>query len=190
MRKIRYILGLMVLSAPLLSAQTIDLGQFAFLNNDGPLNVLVEAGIAANYLDSPYSFFVLHMGMDANQHGSIDRDSITLIYKGSEHKMPGLREFRKNYNQERRDMRVYLKMGEEPWISAGMNTYQYNPAFDFFPMRHESSRSTDRGSLSSTIGIRTKVYFKNPGFEPGDKFIIQVKDRKNPAVVTNVVVVL
>ena len=137
-----------------------------------------------------YVFFVLHMGMDANQHGSIDRAGITLIYKGNEYKMPELKEFRQNYNQERRDMRVYRNMGEEPWISAGMNTYQYNPEFDFFPMRHESSRSTDRGSLSSTIGLRTKVYFKNPGFEPGDKFIIQVKDRKNPAVVTNVVIVL
>ncbi len=35
--------------------------------------------------------------------------------------------------------------------------------------------------------LRTKVYFKNPGSEKGDTFIIQVKDRKNPQVVTNVV---
>ena len=190
MKKFTYMIAFTALAASLAATQTIDLGQFAFLNNEGPLNVLVEAGIAANYLDSPYSFFVLHLGMDANRHGTIDRGSITLIYKGKEYKMPELREFRRNYNQERRDIRVYRKMGEEPWISAGMNTYQYNPEFDFFPLRHESSRSTERGSLSSTIGIRTKVYFKNPGFEPGDRFIIQVQDSKNPAVVTNVVVVL
>lgn len=190
MNKLKFLIVITVSAASLLGAQTIDLGQFAYLNNDGPLNVLVEAGIAANYLDSPYVLFILHMGMDANQHASIDRDSITLIYKGKEFKMPDLKEFRKNYNQERRDFRVYTKMGDEPYISAGMNTYQYNPEFDFFPLRHETSRSTDSGSLSSTIGLRTKVYFKNPGFEPGDKFIIQVKDRKNPAVVTNVVIVL
>ena len=190
MRKIIYLSAFMVLGTSLLAAQTLDMGQNTFLNKDGPLNVLVEAGVAASYLDSPYAFFILRMGMDANRYGAIDRNSITLIYKGQEYKMPSLKEFRKNYNQERRDMRAYQRLPEEPLIMAGMNTLQYNSSFDFFPLRNERGKSTDSGSISASIGLRTRVYFKNPGFEPGDRFIIQVKDRKDPEVVTNVVVIL
>jgi hypothetical protein len=180
---------MVLLSASLLLAQTMDMGDYVYFNNDGDLNVLVEAGVAVRSLDSPYVLFVLSMGMDANKHANIDRDSITLIHEGKEYKMPDLKTFRSEYKNENRDWRVYQKLGYEQTVFSGMNTYQYNSTFDFFPLRNQYGISTDSGSISGTIGLRTKVYFKNPGFEVEDKFIIQVKDRDNPEIVTNVVVI-
>jgi hypothetical protein len=44
--------------------------------------------------------------------------------------------------------------------------------------------------MTGSIGFRTKCYFKNPGFQPGDKLIIKVRDKKKPDIASEVEVTL
>jgi len=49
---------------------------------------------------------------------------------------------------------------------------------------------TDEGSMAGQLGFRTKCYFKNPGFQKGDKLIIRVTAKNNPALSSEVEVTL
>ena len=48
----------------------------------------------------------------------------------------------------------------------------------------------EEGSLLGYIGFSTKCYFKNPGFEKGDKLTIKVRDKNNPQITGEVEVTL
>jgi len=34
--------------------------------------------------------------------------------------------------------------------------------------------------MSGSLGVKTKFYFRNPGFQKGDELVIKVKDQKKP----------
>jgi len=76
-------LGLVVFALVLsVSAETEYLGQAAFYNGDGPINLAVDASVVFRKLDSPYVMFMLFMGAGEKVAATIHRGNIVMIYKG------------------------------------------------------------------------------------------------------------
>ncbi len=183
-------LTLLSMMACLLPAQTLDLGQNVFFNEEGVINVAADASVASRTLEGEYVMFVLYLIADDGAYASIDREDVVLVHNEKVYSMPSLEEFRKNYRQDRRDMTLYNRLGKESLIQSKMRFYRFQWTYDFFPVLGQNVTVTDRGDMSSQLGFKTKVYFKNPGFKAGDHVIIKVMDRKNPEVWGAVTVVL
>jgi hypothetical protein len=96
--------------------------------------------------------------------------------------MPTLQEWRKEYRASQNDMTIYNSLGKEALANSELRHYSFPWDYDYFPILGRGQRQTDQGSLAGTIGFRTKLYFKNPGFKKGDELVIVVKDRKNPDI--------
>lgn len=163
-------------------AETEYLGQAAFYNGDGKIKMAVDASIAFQKMDSPYVMFMLFMGADKDITATVHRDDVVMVYKGQEHKMPGRVDFYKNYRSDRNDINLYTRLGKEGVISSHLRFYRFQWSYDFFPVQAGSVKITDEGEMSSTVGFKTKAYFKNPGFQDGDKLVIKVKDKKDPEI--------
>jgi len=163
-------------------AETEYLGQAAFYNGDGKIKVAVDASIAFQKMDSPYVMFMLYMGADKDIRATVHRDDVVLVYKDQEYKMPGRVEFYKDYSGDRNDINLYSRLGKEGVISSYLRFYRFQWSYDFFPVQGGRVKITDEGEMSSTIGFKTKAYFKNPGFQDGDKLVIKVKDKKDPDI--------
>jgi len=172
-----------------LMTQTTDMGRGVFVNMEGQINILADAGLVEIYLESDYVMIMLFMLTDPNINANINRDTVWVMYNNEPIKMPILSEFREAYRNENRDARVYNRMGKDQLIQSQLSGYPINWDFDFFPLRSQS-KSTDRASLSETMITKTKLYIKNPGFKPGDRFLIAVRDIDNPDIKGAVVVVL
>ena len=179
MKTIRHIALLLLISAAVF-AQTEDLGQNVFYNNEGTIALAIDAGLAVRKLDSPYVMFMLFMASQSNASLSVRREDIVMIYKGQEYKMPSLEEWRKDYRGALNDLEFYNRLGKESLASSKMRFYSFNWTYDFYPVLGRGPLPADQLSMASTIGARTKIYFKNPGFKNGDELIIKVKDHKNP----------
>jgi len=174
------LVALFLFIAAAIFAQTEDLGQNVFYNNEGTIALAVDAGLAVRKLDSPYVMFMLFMAPPSNASLSVQRDDIVMIYKGQEYKMPSLEEWRKDYRGAQNDIEFYARLGKESLASSRMRFYSFNWTYDFYPVLGRGPLPADELSMASTIGARTKIYFKNPGFKNGDGLIIKVKDHKNP----------
>ena len=170
----------LLMAAVMLMSQTLDLGQNVFYNDEGPINLAVDAAVASRTLDGSYVMFVVYMGADQDLTASIKREDLVLIYNDKEYKMPNIKEFREEYSQDRRDINLYSRLGKESLVMSRMRFYRFFWDYDFFPTRGSGIIKTDEGSISSTIGFKTIAYFKNPGFKAGDTITIKVLDRKNP----------
>ena len=181
---------LLVVTASLLPAQTLDMGQNVFFNEEGVINMAVDASVASRTLDGTYVMFVLYVIADEGAYASIDRKDVVMFHNDKMYTMPSIEEFRKNYSFDRRDMNMYNRLGKESLIQSEMRFYRFQWSHDFFPARGQRAIITDRGDMSSQLGFTTKVYFKNPGFKTGDNIIIKVTDRKNSEVWGAVTVVL
>jgi len=181
MKKLWVILFILSLSLPL-SAQTDDIGQSAYFNDEGQINLLVDASIAVRFIDSEYIMFMVYMLADKGITANVNRDTVVVIYKEEVHKMPTLKDFRKEFRQENRDMRIYDRMGKDSLVMSQFYGYSFHPQFDFFPLRNEPQISTDKATITSSIIIQTKLYIKNPGFKKGDILGISVRDVKDPNV--------
>jgi hypothetical protein len=96
--------------------------------------------------------------------------------------MPTFEEWRKVYRAAQNDVTLYNTMGKEALVNSELRNYSFPLGSDFFPLLSGGARLTEEGSLAGTIGFRTKLYFKNPGFKRGDELVIVVKDRKNPEI--------
>jgi hypothetical protein len=166
----------------MLSAQTVDLGNHVFYNEEGPINIAVDANMAVRILDSPYVPFVLYIGADPRIIANIDRNDVTLIHDGRSYQMVGIKELRKEYDQDTRDWRMYSRFSKENLALSRMRYYRFQTQYDFFPPRASNLRVTDEASVSETIGFRTFAYFKNPGFKDGDQIVINVVDKKDSEV--------
>jgi len=176
-------LGIIVFALVLtVSAETEYLGQAAFTNSDGPINIAVDASVAFRKLDSPYLMFMLFMGADKDVVATLHRDNIIMVYNGQEYKMPGIKDFRENYRSDRNDMSLYERMGKEGLISSHLRFYDFQWRYDFFPVQSSRIRITDEGEMRALIGFKTKAYFKNPGLKNGDKVIIKVRDKTDPDI--------
>jgi hypothetical protein len=134
-----------------LSAKNEYIGQNAYHNDDGQINIAADAVLVIRDLKSPYTPFYLFFGADKDVEATISRDS----------KMPSLAELRSNYNRDNRDLGTYLRMGKQALITSNLRGYDFQENVDFFPGRTESMIHTQEGSISSNIGFFTRVYFKN-----------------------------
>lgn len=181
MKTVRIALCLGVLGLFLLP-QTEELGQNVYYNEEGTINLAVDATVAVYDLNKAYVPFVLFMGTDAKSKAKIHRDGVTLIHKEKEYNMPDIQEFRKNYKGENRDLKIYTQFGKKNLISPKMHHFRFQSDYDFFPQRAENTRLIDETEITGLIGFATWVYFANPGFEVGDSVVIKVADKKNPDV--------
>jgi hypothetical protein len=171
-------------------AQTIDLGQNVFINNEGTIVVCVDAGVAVRKLDKPYVMFMVFMGAKGDGNFSVRRDDVVMVYKGQEYKMPSVEEWRKEYRGANNDIELYARLGKESLALSQMRFWRYTRDYDFFPVLGRGPLPSDQVSMSGNLGARTKVYFKNPGFQKGDEFVIKVTDHNKPEIVGLCAVVL
>jgi hypothetical protein len=190
MRILKYfILFLFVAAAA--SAQTEDLGQSVFFNNEGAIILAADASVAVRKLDGPYVMFMLYLASkNENQSVSVYRDDVTMIYKDQEYKMPSLEEWRKNYKGSQNDIDLYVRLGKEALAMSQMRFYKFYWRYDFFPILGQGPLPSDQLSIQGQIAAKTKIYFKNPGFQKGDQILIKVKDHKNPELNGAVAVLL
>lgn len=165
-----------------LMSQTEELGQNVYYNDEGKINIAVDASVAILDLKKRYVPFVLFMGTDPETRAVVHRDSVFLVHKENEHKMPGIQEFRRNYRGESRDLKLYAQFGKSNVITPKMQHLRLQSLYDFFPQRTESSRLIDEIEISGLVGFVTWAYFINPGFEAGDTVVIKVVDKDNPDV--------
>jgi hypothetical protein len=176
-------LGLMAFALVIsMSAETQYLGQSAFSNSDGPINIAVDASLVVRKIDSPYIMFMLFMGADEKVKAVVHRDNITMIYKDQEYEMPAVADLRKAYRSERNDTSLYERMGKEGLISSHLRFYDFQWRYDFFPLQGSRVRITDEGEMQALIGFKTRAYFINPGFQNGDVLTIKVRDKNNPDI--------
>jgi hypothetical protein len=188
MKPIRFVLA-GIFFFGIASAQTVDLGQNLFINNEGEIVVCIDAALAVRRLDSPYVMFMMFMGAKS-QTVSVHRDDVVMVYKGQEYKMPTLEEFRKEYQGAQRDFDLYRRLGKDSLALSQMRFWNYPWDYDFFPVQGSGALPSDQLSMSGSLGARTKVYFRNPGFQKGDDLVIKVKDHKKPEITGYCAVVL
>ena len=188
--KIIRLISAMFIVFGLSPSQTIDLGQDLFFNNEGDIVLCVDAALAVRTLDRPYVMFMMYMGSKSQGGLSVHRDDVVMVYKGQEYQMPPLDEWRKEYKSANHDVEVYQRLGKETLAQSQMRFWQFRWDYDFFPVLGKGSLPADQLSMSGNIGARSKVYFKNPGFQNGDELVIKVKDRKKPDVIGYCAVVL
>jgi len=181
--KIIRLISAMFIVFGLAPAQTIDLGQDLFFNNEGDIVLCVDAALAVRTLDKPYVMFMMYMGSKSQGGLSVHRDDVVMVYKGQEYQMPSLEEWRKEYRSANHDVEVYQRLGKETLAQSQMRFWQFRWDYDFFPVLGKGSLPADQLSMSGNIGARSKVYFKNPGFQNGDELVIKVKDRKKPDLI-------
>ena len=197
MKTVRLICALLILCAAVYpqaqeaqKPQTEDLGQSTFSNENGAIIIVVDAGVAVRKMDSPYLMFMAFMGAKKeNENVTVNRDDVTMIYKGTEYKMPTVKELGKNYGGQIHDMEVYRELGREALISSRARFFRFTRDNDFFPTPGMRTKvAADEGSMYGVYGLKTKFYFKNPGFKKGDSILIKVRDKKKPEITGEVVV--
>jgi hypothetical protein len=182
---------LLLLVAPAAAPQTQDLGQGVFYNSEGAVLIAVDAGVAIRKIDSPYIMFMAFMAAASNAEVIVDRTDVVMIYNDVEYKMPTFKDFKKGYSSGGNDLAIYRNLGKESLSLSPMRHFQFPGTTDFFPLLGQANLSlTNKGSMAGTMGFRTKLYFKNPGFKTGDTLVIKVSDKKNPELVGTVAVVL
>jgi hypothetical protein len=172
--------------------QTENLGMGAFSSTKGDIMLAVDASLINRDVNSPYVMFVVYMAAKKqDQNIVVSRDGVTMLYNEQEYKMPTIEEFRKNYNGQIRDIDFYRHLGKEGIISSWMRFYEFPRTGDFFsPLTLRSRIKADEASMYSNLGFMTKCYFKNPGLKKGDKLVIKVTAKNNPALTGEVEVVL
>jgi hypothetical protein len=173
--------------------QTKDLGMGAFANEHGEILLAVDASLVNFQINSPYVMFVMYMAAK-NQDVDIvvSRDTVVMVYKGEEYRMPSYKELGEKYNGEIHDIDFYRHLGKEGIVSSWIRFYNFAQEVDFFPALtlRKSALAVDEGSMYGFKGFRTKVYFKNPGFKKGDKVLFKVWDKKNPKLSGEVAAVI
>jgi len=172
--------------------QTQDLGNGAFANEKGPILMAVDATQAIVDMKSPYSLFILYLAAkDQNKDYLVARNDVTMVYNGTEYKMPSVKELREKYSGEIRDVDLYSRLAAGGLVSSWIRVYDFSRRTDFFPaFRPGAPIPVDEGSMTGSIGFRTKCYFKNPGFQKGDTLTIKVRDKKKPEITSEVEVTL
>ena len=169
-------------------AQTIDEGQNIFTNDEGAIVIAADASVAVRKLDSPYVMFMLYMGTREYQSITLNRNDVVMVYKDQEYKMPTVKEIGEKYKGVTNDAVLYRHLGKESLVFSQMRYWNYQEGGNFYPL--PSHLAVDEGSMANNLGFKTRVYFKNPGFQKGDQIVIKVKDKKNPDLSGAVAIVL
>jgi hypothetical protein len=172
--------------------QTEKLGMNSFANTNGPILMAVDASLASRQLDQPYLMFVLYMAAKKNgQDIRVSRNDVVMVYNGQEYRLPSVKDFRKAYTGEVKDLDFYAHLGKEGISASWIRVYNFPEKVDFFPPNTlNAPLASDEGSMYNFVGFSTLLYFKNPGFKKGDTFLLKVRDIKDPAVTGEVEVVL
>jgi hypothetical protein len=190
MKALRFVF-LSVLVVATAHAQTQDLGQGVFYSNEGAILIAVDAGVAIRKIDSPYVMFRAFMAAGGKVDIVVAREDVVMVYKDVEYKMPVYKEFQKDYAARGNDLTLYQSLGKESLALSPLRNIQFPEAGDFFPVLGPSALSlTNEGSMAGTVGFKTMLYFKNPGFKTGDTLLIKVRDKKNPELVGAVAIEL
>ena len=189
MKRILTTIVMLALASMGLLTQTTDMGGGVFVNMEGQINIVADAGLVERYMESDYVMIMLYLLADPNTTAKINRDTVQVIFNDEPITMPALSEFREAYRNENRDIRIYDRLGKDQLVQSQLSGYPINWSFDFFPLRSQS-KSTDQATLSGSVITKTKLYIKNPGFKPGDRFLIAVRDADNPDMKGSVAVVL
>ncbi len=171
-------------------AQTTDLGQHVFTSSQGEINLTIDAALAVRKLNSPYVMFMAFMVARGGQSYVVSRDDVTMTYNGQEYKMPTLKEWRDNYKGAQGDQVLYSRLGKATLVLSHLSQYEFPYDQDFFPILGRGPLPTDQGSMAGMVGFRTKLYFKNPGFKPGDQIVITVRDKNDPEITGSCAVIL
>jgi predicted RNase H-like HicB family nuclease len=172
-------------------AQTEDLGQGVFYNDEGDIIMVVDASLAIVKMNSPYVMFMVFMATRGPNTIQVHRDDVAVVYEGQEYKMPSIQELRKNYNDQRNDHEHYQRIGKDGIIFTKIRFYSFPQDSEFFPvLGPDASPAINTGTLGGNFGFKTKFYFKNPGFKKGDELMLKVKDRKNPEIAGEVGIIL
>ena len=162
--------------------KTRHLGNYSYINTDGEINIAVNAAVAAKNLNLQYLPFIAYMGCDVGSMAVVDRKSVVLMYKGKAYHLPTMKELRQNYNRDVMDMTLFAREIEHIFPSE-MSNYRYQPWVDFCPARTEPRKvPSSTVTLTSSNGVKTKLYFKNPGIKKGDTAVLKVVDKKNPDI--------
>ncbi|NOY23239.1 MAG: hypothetical protein GXO70_06995 [Acidobacteria bacterium] len=162
--------------------KTRHLGNYSYINTDGAIHIAVNAAVAAKNLNRKYLPFIAYMGCAVGKMAVVERKSIVLEYKGNEYHLPTMKELRQNYNRDVMDMTLFAREIEHIFPSE-MSNYRYQPWIDFCPARTEPRKLAPGDvTLTSSTGVKTKLYFKNPGIKKGDTAVLKVVDKKNPDI--------
>jgi hypothetical protein len=171
--------------------QTKELGQGVYYNGTRDIMFAVDVTVAVRKIDSPYVMFMAFMAAKENKSLSVKRDDVTMIYKGQEYHMPTLKDIEKAYKGEKEDAGLYRRFGKELLLFGELRYYRFPYENEFFPTPGFGPTVwVNEASLVNLIGFKTKLYFKNPGFQPGDEVTFRVFDRKHPESKGEVTVVL
>lgn len=191
MKALATVLALLLLCAAAFP-QTQDLGMGAYSNEKGPIMLAVDSSLVSLQVKGSYVMFVVYMASkDPNQNISVNRDGVVMVYNGQEYKMPSINVLQKEYRGEIHDLNFYRHLGKEGLIATWVRFYGFPEQGDFFPpVSMHSQVATNEGSMAGQLGFRTKCYFKNPGFQKGDKLIIRVTAKNKPALSSEVEVTL
>jgi len=181
MKTLRCMLVVLGLSVSIF-AQSLDLGNSIFYNGEGDINLLVDARVAVQNMDSPYVMFVLYMSTDDNVSDKVKREDVVLIHGDKEYNMPSVSELRENYRGDIKDYNFYSRLPLDVVALSEMRFFQFDFSLDFFPVRSSGRIPVDQGYMSGRFGFKSTVYFKNPGFKKGDLIGIKVKDEKDPEI--------
>lgn len=162
--------------------KTRHLGNYSYINTDGKINIAVNAAVAAKNLNRKYIPLIAYMGCDVGSMAVVERKSVVLEYKGKRYYLPSMKELRQNYDRDVMDMTLFAKEIEHIFPSE-MSNYTFQPWVDFCPARTEPRKlAPAEVTLTPTIGVKTKLYFKNPGIKKGDTAVLKVVDKKNPDI--------
>ena len=170
-------------------AQTVNLGQNVFYNDEGALVLTADAAVAVLKLNSPYIMLMLYMGTKEKQSITVNQNDVVMIYKDQEFKMPTIKELEERYKDQVNDADLYLRLGKESLALSRMRYWKYEAGVDFFPPPGQGTVAVDERSIVNDLGFRTRAYFKNPGFKKGDQIVINVKDKNKPGLRGSVAVV-
>jgi hypothetical protein len=191
MKSFKALVMILVLAAAAFP-QTEKLGMNSFANTNGPILMAVDASLASRQLDQPYLMLVLYMAAKQNgQDIRVSRGDVKMVFNGQEYALPSVKEFRKEYAAEVRDLDFYAHLGKEGIAASWIRIYTFPAKTDFFPPNTQTaSLAADAGSMYNFVGFNTLLYFKNPGFKKGDTILIKARDIKDAALTGEVEITL
>jgi hypothetical protein len=171
--------------------QTQQLGEGMYFSESGDIALGVDATVAVRRINSPYVMFMAFMAAKGDKSLTVHREDVTMIYKGQEYHMPALKEIGKAYKGEKEDAGLYSRFGKELLLFDKLRYYKFPYQSEFYPTPGFGPTVwVDEGNMTALVGFKTKLYFKNPGFQKGDEVTFKIFDRKHPESTAEITVVL
>jgi hypothetical protein len=183
MKVLRCALLILVVCASSAYPQTQKLGDNMYFSDAADIMLAVDTTVAVRKLDSPYVMFMAFTAVKGDRTVTIDRNDVTMIYKGQEYQMPALKDIEKAYEGMKEDAGLYRRFGLELLLFDKLRYYKFPYQNEFFPTPGFGPTAwVNSAEITALVGFKTKLYFKNPGFQKGDEVTIKVIDHNHPEV--------